>query len=90
MRENQSILSFETPVGWIWEEGDRDLLLGAGVAYILTRGDEMALPIWGLEAKVLLDPLAGEAWLASVEAQVPLWTIVGGIEFLAKRGSSRP
>jgi len=85
MRENQSILSIEAPLGWIWEEGNREILLGAGVAYASARGDEMALPVWGFEAKALLDPLDGKAWLASVEAQIPFWSMAAGVEFLARR-----
>lgn len=86
MRERQSILALGLPLAASYEAGGRERGLGLSLAYYLARGESLASPLFGVQARLLAplsDPLGSPS--AALELQVPVWSTLEGLERLGAR-----
>lgn len=90
IRERQSILALGLPLAASYEAGEREGGIGLSLAYYLARGESLASPLFGVQAR-LLAPVSGPlgARSAALELQVPVWSTFEGLERLGK-GLRRP
>ncbi len=86
MRERQTVLALGLPVAASYESGGREGGIGVSLAYYLTRGERLASPLFGMQARILAsfsDPLGASS--AALELQIPVWSTLEGIERLGRR-----
>lgn len=90
MQERQSILALGLPLAASYEAGEREGGIGLSLAYYLARGESLASPLFGVQARLLApvsDPLGAPS--AALELQVPVWSAFEALERLGK-GLRRP
>lgn len=90
MRERQSIVTLGLPLVANYQAAGRERELGLSLAYYLAKGEVLASPLFGLEARFLVAPLDPQGSpTTTLELKVPVWSTLEGIERLGQRVSHR-